>query len=89
MQKISHTTIVEPLSLIFNNCINQSMFPGIRKKLNICPIHKKDDKQITNNYRPVSLLLICGKVFERIIFSSLYEYFEKNKLLSVYQCGFR
>ena len=87
--KIFDTVIVEPLSIIFNNCINQSMFPDIWKRLNICPIHKKGDKQIINNYRPVSLLPICGKIFERIIFNSLYEYVEENKLLSVHQSGFR
>ena len=49
------------------------------------PIHKKGDKQGINNYRPVSLLLICRKVFERLIFNSLYE---KHKLLSADQSGF-
>ena len=89
MLKICDAAIVELLSIIFNNCINQSMFPDIWKRSNICPIHKKGDKQIINNYRPVSLLPICGKTFERIIFNSLYEYVEENKLLSVHQSGFR
>ena len=83
MLKICDTAIVEPLSIIFNNCINQSMFPDIWKRLNICPIHKKGDKQIINNYRPVSLLLICGKIFERIISNSLYEYVEKTNYQSI------
>ena len=64
------------------------MFPDIWKRSNICPIHKKGDKQIINNYRPVSLLPIHGKIFERKIFNSLYEYVEENKLLSVHQSGF-
>ena len=64
------------------------MFPDIWKRSNICHIHKKGDKQIINNYSPVSLLPICGKKFERIIFNSLYEHVEKNKLPSVHQPGF-
>ena len=52
-------------------------------------IHKKGDKQTSNNYRPVSLLSICGKVFERQIFNSLFEYLEKYKLLLPHQSGFR
>ena len=64
------------------------MFPDIWKKSNIYPIHKKGDKQISNNHRPVSLLPICGKIFETIIFNSLYEYVEENKVLSVHQSGF-
>ena len=59
------------------------------RKSNLCPFHKKGDKQIINNYRPVSLLSICGKIFERLIFNSLFEYLEKYKLLSPHQSGFR
>ena len=82
MLKICDSAIAEPLSILLNNCMNQSMFPDIWKRWNICPIHKKGDSQIISNYRPVSLLLICGKIFERLIFNSLYEYVEENKLLS-------
>ena len=54
MLKICDIAIVEPFSIIFNYCINQSMFPDIWKNLNMCLIHKKEDQQIINNYRPVS-----------------------------------
>ena len=87
--KICDLAIIKPLSIIFRNCINHSTFPDLWKKSNICPIHKKGDKQIINNYRPVSLLPICGKIFERLIFNSLFEYLEKYKLLSAHQSGFR
>ena len=59
MLKICDLAIIKPLSIIFRNCINHSTFPDLWKKSNICPIHKKGDKQIINNYRPVSLLPIC------------------------------
>ena len=75
--KICQLAIIKPLSIIFRNCINHSAFPDLWKKSNICPIHTKGDKQINNNYRPVSLLPICGKMFERLIFISLFEYLEK------------
>ena len=52
-------------------------------------VHKKGDKQIANNYRPVSLLPICSKVLEKIIFDSIMRYFNENKLLSDAQSGFR
>ena len=54
----------------------------------IVPIHKEGDKQLLENYRPVSLLPICGKVFERIIFNDLFKYFKENNLLSPHQLGF-
>ena len=40
------------------------------------------------NYRPVSLLLTCSKIFEKIIFNSLFKYLEDNKLLNCNQSGF-
>ena len=59
------------------------------KRANIVPIHKKNDKQIVSNYRPVSLLPICSKIFEKLIFNELFKFFEDNNLLSKHQSGFR
>ena len=44
---------------------------------------------MVDNYRPVSLLPILGKIFERIIFNSIFEYLEENNLLCPNQSGFR
>ena len=59
------------------------------EEANITPVHKKNDKQIISNYRPISLLPILAKVFERIIFKNLYNYLTDNKLLTKNQSGFR
>ena len=59
------------------------------KKANVIPIHKKNEKNLLKNYRPISLLLICSKIFERLIFNSIYNYISKNNLLSSNQSGFR
>ena len=88
MLKICDLAIRKTLPIIFRNSINHSAFPDLWTKSNICPIHKKGDKQVINNYRPVSLLPIFGKIFERLIFNSLLEYIEKYKLLSVHQSAF-
>ena len=45
--------------------------------------------QITKNYQPVSLLPISSKIFEKIIFNSLFKYLEDNKFLTCNQSGFR
>ena len=50
---------------------------------------KKGDKQSTKNYRPISLLPICGKMFEKIIFNNLYLYLNSNNLITKNQAGFR
>ena len=41
---------------------------------NVVPVYKKNEKNFVQNYRPISLLPICGKIFEKVIFSSLYPY---------------
>ena len=69
MIKLCGKSIVKPLSMIFNNCIDTGTFPDIWKRSNIIPVHKKDDKQIVDNYRPVSLLPIFGNNFLRNYFS--------------------
>ena len=59
------------------------------KLANIIPIFKKDDKQLIKNYSPISLLPICGKIFEKIIFNNLYNYLNTNNLITKNQSGFR
>ena len=56
------------------------------KKGNIAPTFKKGKKQHIKNYRPVSLLPICSKIFERIIYD---KYLLDNNLISPKQSGFR
>ena len=53
------------------------------------PVHKKGDKEILKNYRPVSLLPICRKIFERLICNNLFENFIENDLISQNQSGFK
>ena len=91
MLKICDPAFIKPLSIIFRNSISQSTFPDMWKKSNVCLVHKKSDKQVitSNNYRPVSLLPISGKAFERLLFNYVYEYLEEYKLLSADQSGFR
>ena len=89
MLKICDSSIIKPLSIIFNNALNCGVFPASWKKANIIPIHKKGDKMDIKNYRPISLLPICGKLFEKVIYNSLYKYYEFNKILNDNQSGSR
>ena len=60
----------KPLEIIFKSCFEKAQFPNEWKKAYVVPVHKKGDKQVLRNYRPVSLLPICGKTFERLILFS-------------------
>ena len=66
-----------------------SIYPGIWKSANVTPIFKKGDKQLITNYRPISLLPICGKILEKMIFNNLYSYLYANNLITKNQSGFR
>ena len=62
---------------------------SVWKKSNIVPTFKKGDKQCIKNYRPVSLLPVCGKVFERLLYNNMFSFFSENDLISPKQSGFR
>ena len=89
MLKLCDNSIVKPLMLIFNNCLVEENFPIHWKKANITPIHKKGDRNNVENYRPISVLPLCGKLFEKIIYDDLYKYLETNSILNINQSGFR
>ena len=61
-------------------------FPINGKKANVVPVHKKGDKQIL---KPISLLPIAGKIFERLLYDRMFEFFIANNLISKNQSGFR
>ena len=81
--------IVLPLRLIFSNILSTGVYPDIWKQANVTPVHKKGSKQLVSNYRPISLLPICGKLFERIVFKYTYNHLISNNLITMNQSGFR
>ena len=89
MIKICDKSLIKPLMLIFKKSIRSSYYPDIWKKSNIIPVHKKNDKRLVNYYRPISLLPVFGKIFEKIIFNKIYNYLSKENLLNPNQSGFR
>ena len=89
MIKICDKSLLKPLTILFQNSINSSCYPIIWKRSNIIPVHKKNNKQLVNNYRPIFLLPIFGKIFEKIIFDRLYNFLLQEELLNPNQSGFR
>ena len=77
-----------PLKIIFENILLTSLYPEKWKLANVIPIFKKGDKQSTKNYRSISLLPICDKIFEKIIFNNLYPYFNANNVITKNQWSF-
>ena len=89
MIKMFDESLGRPLSIIFRNSLNSCIYQSTWKKANVIPVHKKDDKQCVNNYRPVSLLPVFGKIFEKLIFNETFSFLDREKLLNTKQSGFR
>ena len=90
MIKLCDESLVKPLVKIFQYSLDCGIFPDKWKKANVVPVYKnKGDKSVVKNYRPVSLLPILGKIFEKCIFDTIYTYFEDNNLFTSSQSGFR
>ena len=75
--KICDSSIVRPLLIIYKNCLQSRSFPDNWKKSSVVLIHKKSDKQLLQNYWPISLLSICIKTFEIIIFNPIFEFLDE------------
>ena len=77
------------LSLIINQSLCSGIVPSKLKIAKVIPLHKKNEKYLLDNYRPISLLPSISKVFERIVYNQLYSYLTTNGILFKSQYGFR
>ena len=71
----------------YNNTIKASQFYQNLKLADIAPAHKKGKKDMKDNYRPVSILPNLSKIFVKLMFKEMSQFFDK--IFSKYQCGFR
>ena len=81
--------LIRPLRLIINQSLITGIFPDKLKIAKVVPFYKKGDIAKCDNYRPISLLSAISKLFEKVVYNQLYEYFTKNKLFHENQYGFR
>ena len=76
------------LNDIWNNeIITQKCFPNNLKLAHVTPVFKKEDASLLKNYRPVSVLPVVSKIYERIMQKQILEYIDKH--LSPHLCGYR
>ena len=76
------------LSVIFNKSSRKGVFPKKPQNRKICPVYKgKGSKSDHDNYRPIPVLSVIARVFEKLIHEQLFPYF--NDYLYKNQSGFR
>ena len=81
--------IGKPLTHIINLSIESGEVPCDMKSARVVPIYKKNSKTEAGNYRPVSILSVVSKIFERIMYDQLESYIKGESLLYEFQSGFR
>ena len=81
--------ISTPLCHIFNMSLQEGKFPDALKIAKVTPIYKKGPKDAPGNYRPISVLPVIGKIFEKIVNKQLMEFLEVNNVQHQHQYGFR
>ena len=77
-----------PITQICSLSIELSHFPKDCKVAKLKPLYKKGTKTDPKNFRPISLLPIVSKVFEKVIHDQTMEYLTDNNILYKYQSGF-
>ena len=78
-----------PIGNIFNQSISLGIFPDDWKCARVTLLFKAGDRNDVNNYRPISVISVVAKAFERIVYDQLYAYLEEHSIICKYQSGFR
>jgi len=87
--KIAAPVIVPYIVNIFNLSLQTGNFPNALKLAKVIPIFKTGSKLLVTNYRPISLLPVLSKIFEKIVHKQLFEFLELNSVIYESQFGFQ
>ena len=87
--RLASPIISYPLSFIINKSVETAIYPSKVKHAKVIPIFKNDDEIIPSNYRPISLLSVFNRIFEKLMYNRLKVYLEKQGVFYKSQNGFR
>ena len=87
--KMAANIVAPSLTSVVSKSILTGIYPNDWKEAKVTPLFKKGLKSDPNNYRPISLIPVVSKVFEKIVYNKRYHYLDDNKLLLGCQSGFR
>ena len=81
--------IAQLIAILFNRSIQDGIFPEKLKTAKVIPLHKGGSSLSLSNYRPISLLPIFSKIFEKLAYYRIIEFIERHNILSKNQFGFQ
>ena len=85
--KLGKPSLLKPITTLINTTISASTFPSKLKQAQVTPLHKKNDPMLKSNYRPVSILQIPSKIYEKVLSEQLSSYFDS--IFNDFLCAFR
>ena len=74
--------LASPVTYIINNCIAKQTFPSLWKTARISPIPKVDDPRKNDDYRPISILCVLSKVYERLALRQMADFLGNNRIFN-------
>ena len=77
------------LALLVNQSFQSGIFPDKLKIAKVISLFKKGNLELPSNYRPISLLPVFSKIFEKLMYRRLYKFLEIHKVLYSLQFGFQ
>ena len=87
--KIAADAVAPSLTTIFTASINTGIFPQEWKESRVSPVYKSGARNDSSNYRPISVIPVIAKIFEKIVYDQLYEYLNNYNHLTTCRSGFR
>ena len=89
MASVGAFQIFRPITYIINLSIKQRTFPDNLKIAKVIPICKQGSRSLFDNYRPISVLPVLSRVFEKCIYNQLISYFASENIITPTQYGFK
>ena len=87
--KDAFVAIIPQLTFLYNMSFSCNTFPNLWKIARVIPMQKPGDSSDLNNFRPVSLLPLPGKLAEQLAHNKISKYLEDNMMFNPNQGGFR
>lgn len=87
--KFTFDILLSPLTKLINNIFAEGVYPEAFKIGKVIPLHKSGKSKAVDNFRPITILPVVSKVVESALKSRLVDYFERNRLFSNSQFGYR
>ena len=82
-------TSAQPLSQLYNLSLSLGLFFACWKIARVAPVFKDGPADESSNYRPISVLPVVSRLFEKLIYDQLYHYLDSNKLIFGKQSAYR